>query len=250
MMHTLILSAPNGAGVPVVMLHGWGANIELMKPLAQRLAPLGYDIHLLDLPGFGQTAPPPAAWGVPDYAACVLDYVNGANLSQFHLIGHSFGGRISLYLGAEHPDRLLKLALIDSAGVPNKQPPIQRARLTAYKAIRDALYGVGAKGLADRLRAWYGKRFGSADFNAAGGVMRDTFLKVVNQNLLPFAARIKAPTLLLWGEDDQATPLWQAQVLEKTIPDAGLVTFPGAGHYSYLDKPADTIRVLDYFFKH
>jgi len=252
MIHHVILNQGNvnGDGIPVLMLHGWGANITLMQPLAERLAPLGYTIYLFDMPGFGQTPPPPSAWGVPDYAACVIDALNTLNVSQVHLIGHSFGGRIGLVLGAEHPDRILKMALIDSAGVPDKPNPSTQARLTVYKSIRDGLYKIGAKGLADNLRGWYGKRYGSSDFNAVSGVMRETFVKVVNQDLTPFAARVKASTILLWGEDDQETPLWQAKILEKTIPDAGLITFPGAGHYSYLEHPAETVRILDHFFKH
>jgi pimeloyl-ACP methyl ester carboxylesterase len=79
--------------------------------------------------------------------------------------------------------------------------------------------------------------------------MRNTFVKVVNEDLLPYAARIKVPTLLLWGDRDEDTPLWQGQLLEKTIPDAGLVVFEGAGHYSYLDRLGETVRILDHFFK-
>ncbi len=248
MIHHVTLTG--GDGLPVVLLHGWGANLQLMQPLADRLAPLGYPIHLFDLPGFGETPPPPSAWSVPDYANCVLETLDALNLAQVHLVGHSFGGRISLVLGAEHPERIGKIALIDSAGVPNPPNPSASARLTVYKTIRDGLYKVGAKNLADGLRTWYSQRYGSSDFNAVSGVMRETFVKVVNQDLLPYAARIKAPTLLLWGENDEDTPLWQAKKLEQTIPDAGLITFPGAGHYSYLERPAETVRILDHFFKH
>ena len=237
-------------GIPVVLLHGWGANLQLMQPLADRLAPLGHTIHLFDLPGFGETPPPSVAWSVPDYANCVLETLDELGLTKVHLVGHSFGGRISLVLGADHPERIGKIALIDSAGVPNPPNPATQARLTVYKTIRDGLYTVGAKSLADGLRGWYGQRYGSSDFNAVSGVMRETFVKVVNQDLLPYAARIQAPTILLWGENDQDTPLWQAKKLEQTIPDAGLITFPGAGHYSYLERPVETVRILDHFFKH
>ena len=79
--------------------------------------------------------------------------------------------------------------------------------------------------------------------------MRETFVKVVNEDLLPYAARVQPSTLLLWGDQDQDTPLSQGQLLEKTIPDAGLVVWEGAGHYSYLDRLPDTVRVIDHFFK-
>jgi pimeloyl-ACP methyl ester carboxylesterase len=121
--------------------------------------------------------------------------------------------------------------------------------LTTYKAIRDIMNTIGLKSLAENLRERYNKRYGSSDFQQVSGVMRDTFVKVVNQDLLDYAARITVSTLLFWGENDTDTPLWMGQKLEQTIPDAGLVVHKGAGHYAYLDKLTDTARVIDYFFK-
>ena len=79
--------------------------------------------------------------------------------------------------------------------------------------------------------------------------MRETFVKVVNEDLLLYAAQVKPSTLLFWCDQDTETPLSQAQLLEKTIPDAGLVVWEGSGHYSYLERVADTARVMDHFFK-
>jgi pimeloyl-ACP methyl ester carboxylesterase len=237
-----------GAGQPVLMLHGWGANIDLLLPLATRLAPLGYRVYMLDLPGFGGSAAPETAWRVYDYANFVLAYLNQHGLERVHLFGHSFGGRLGLILGAEHPERILRMALADSAGVLPKKTFQQRARLATYKFIRDGLATIGMKRLSESLRTWYNGRYGSADFQSAG-VLRETFVRVVNEDLLPYAARVNVPTLLFWGDKDEDTPLWQGQLLEKTIPDAGLIVFEGAGHYSYLEKVTDTVRVLDHFFK-
>lgn len=236
-----------GEGVPVLMLHGWGASADLMLPLAQKLAPLGYRVCIPDLPGFGQTQPPPSPWGVGDYTNFTLGYLDAHGLKQVRLFGHSFGGRIGLMFGAEHPQRLMKMALANSAGVRPK--PRGQTRLKAYKFAQTALRSVGLGKQAGDLRAWYADRYGSADYKAASGVMRETFVKVVNEDLLAYAARVAVPTLLLWGDQDTDTPLWYGQTLEKTIPDAGLVVFEGAGHYSYLDKLAETTRVVDYFFK-
>lgn len=246
-IHHLTLGNPGG--IPVVMLHGWGANVDLLRPLAARLAPLGYTVHLLDLPGFGQSAPPPHAWTVHDYKAFVLAYLDALGLERVYLFGHSFGGRLGLLLGADHAERFFKMVLADSAGVRPKTPLPTRLRLTAYKTTRETLRKIGMGALADKLSAWYSARYGSSDYKEASGVMRETFVKVVNEDLLPYAARVKLSTLLLWGDRDEDTPLWQGRLLEKTIPDAGLVVFEGAGHYSYLDKLADATRVIDYFFK-
>lgn len=237
------------AGEAVLLLHGWGANLELVVPLAERLAKLGYRVYAPDLPGFGQTAPPPVVWTVQDYAAWVLAYLDSQQLDKVYLFGHSFGGRLSLILGAEHPERIHKIVLADSAGVREPAPIMMRLRLTAYKTLRDGLRLVGLRSIADQLQGWYSRRYGSADYQQVSGVMRGTFVKVVNEDLLPYAARVKASTLLIWGDQDQDTPLRQAKLLEKTIPDAGLVVWEGAGHYSYLDRLDETVKVMDYFFK-
>jgi pimeloyl-ACP methyl ester carboxylesterase len=234
-------------GPPVVMLHGWGASINLMLPLAQRLA--GYCVYVPDLPGFGKSDLPPSSWSVHDYANFVLAYMDCHQIDRAYLVGHSFGGRLGLVLGAERPARFIKMALIDSAGV--RTPPSTRSqiRMKAHRLALNTLSAVGLRHHADQLHAWYGNRYGSADYKAAQGVMRETFVKVVNEDLLSYAARVQPPTLLFWGDQDQDTPLWQGQLLEKTIPDAGLVVWEGAGHYSYLDRLADTARVIDHFFK-
>ncbi len=233
----------------IVLLHGWGANLKLMQPLGERLSALGWNAYIPDLPGFGESAPPLRAWTVPDYAKFVIDYLAAHRLKQVNLIGHSFGGRIALVLGAEYADRFVKFALADAAGVPAKKSSSADLRLTTYKTIRDGLYKIGAKGLADTLRERYNARYGSADFQAAQGVMRETFVKVVNEDLRPYAARVKPSTLLFWGDKDEDTPLWQGRELEKLIPDAGLIVYEGAGHYSYLERLNETVKTVDYFFR-
>src|SRR5262249_55866881 len=151
--------------------------------LGEKLEKLGYTIYIPDMPGFGESAPPVAPWGVPDYAKFIIAYLDAHQLQQVYLIGHSFGGRVGLVLGAEYPERFVKFALADAAGVPAKSSSSADLRLNSYKAVRDGLYKIGAKGLADNLREKYNARYGSADFQAAQGVMRETFVKVVNEDL-------------------------------------------------------------------
>jgi pimeloyl-ACP methyl ester carboxylesterase len=235
-------------GSPVLMLHGWGAHIELVWPLAQRLLTLGYRVLVPEMPGFGASDPPPAAWTVQDYARWVLAYADHHELERFHLFGHSFGGRLGLILGAEHAGRIQAMVLADAAGIRKQSPVTARARLTVYKGVRDGLKRVGLGALSDRLRGWYNRRYGSTGFQSASGVMRETFVKVVNADLREYAARVRVPTLLVWGEDDADTPLWQGHLLERLIPDAGLVILPGAGHYSYLEHPAQVAQAMHALF--
>ncbi len=93
------------------------------------------------------------------------------------------------------------------------------------------------------------KRFGSDDYQDASGIMRKILVRVVNENLKPLLKDIKAPTLLIWGGDeDDATPLYMGKIMEKEIPDSGLVVLEGTGHYSYLDDYYRFVRVLNAFF--
>ncbi len=238
-----------GEGKPVLMLHGWGANIDLMLPLAQRLAPLGYCLYIPDLPGFGQTEKSPVGWSVHDYVRWVLAYLDAHALEHVDLFGHSFGGRLSLVLGADHPRRIHRIALANSAGVRAQSSSTASLRLKTYHTALNSLQVIGLQAQASRLRDWYRERYASPDYKAASGTLRETFVKVVNEDLLPYAARVQCSTLLLWGDRDEDTPLWQGQLLEKTIPDAGLVVYEGAGHYSYLERLPEATRVIDYFFR-
>jgi pimeloyl-ACP methyl ester carboxylesterase len=209
----------------------------LVWPLAERLAMMGYRVYALDLPGFGESNQPPVAWSVHDYVNFVLAYLNYHSLDKVYLFGHSFSGRLSLVLGAEYPERIIKMALADSAGVRGKPSLSGQIRLKGFRFAQNGLRTIGLRQQADSLRDWYTDKYGSADY------------KVVNEDLLPYAARVKPSTLLFWGDQDMDTPLWHGQLLEKTIPDAGLVVWEGAGHYSYLERLADTARTLDFFFK-
>lgn len=238
-----------GEGDIILMLHGWGANIQLLQPLADKLVNLGYQTIMLDLPGFGNSDDPPIAYTVFDYAKFCIEYLDYHNLDQVYLFGHSFGGRLALILGSDYAGRIKKITLSDSAGIKTKAPFHQRLRLSTYKSIRDGLYGIGAKSLADNLRETYNKRYGSTDFQQVSGVMRQTFVNVVNQDLLDYAKHVSVPTILIWGDQDEDTPLSQGETLANAIPDAALIVHEGAGHYAYLDFPDKTARIMDALFR-
>lgn len=237
-----------GEGQPLLMLHGWGASAELMLPLAQKLIGHGFQIYAPDLPGFGESEAPPQAWSVFDYAQWVITYMDAHQLERTYLFGHSFGGRLGLILGAEHPQRLYKMALANSAGIVHPAPLARRLRQGTYRALRRTLENAGARSFAKRLRAAYNARYGSADFNATSGVMRDSFIRIINQDLRSYAQRVQVSTLLFWGDQDEDTPLADGRLLEQLIPDAGLVVYPGAGHYSYIEQADNVARVMHHFF--
>ncbi len=237
-----------GQGRPLLMIHGWGAHIDLLQPLVSWLGRYDYRLYMFDLPGFGESAEPAAPLSIFDYARFCCDYLDYHGLRRVHYFGHSMGGRIGLALGSGHGHRIEKMVLSNSAGVKNRPPFHSRLRLRCYKSVRDGLGRLGADGLAERLAARYHRRYGSSDFQQASAVMRQTLVKVVEQDLLGHAARVAIPTVLLWGDQDQETPLWMGRKLESAMLDAALVVYEGAGHYAYLDFPEKTARIMDALF--
>ena len=237
-----------GDGSPVLLLHGWGASAELFVPVFDGLV-AGRRLIAPDLPGFGKTASPPEPWSVHGYADWAVSLLERLGVERCDVIGHSNGGRIGIVLAADHPARVRRLVLTDSAGIRPRHGLRYRSAVAAYKALRRAerlrVVPRPMRGAAKR-RA---DRRGSDDFRAASGTMRATLVRLVNEDLTPVLPRIAAPTLLIWGERDVDTPLADARVMERLVPDAGLVVFEGAGHYAYLEQVARFCRIVDTFLR-
>lgn len=223
-----------GSGKDVLILHGWGANINTILPIVNILKDK-FRVHALDLPGFGQSSQPKEPIDSFQYAEVVKKYMENMGINKVTLIGHSFGGKLSIILGSKFPELIEKIVLINSAGLRTKRGPKYYIKVYSFKTLR-FLYKKLFFWLKDEegLEKFY-KKFGSTDYREASGVMRKILVTVVNENLFPLLSKIKAPTLLIWGDEDTATPLYMAKIMEKEIEDSGLVVFEGAGHYSYLD---------------
>ena len=234
-----------GEGDAVLLLHGWGGESASFQPVFDWLAQ-SHKVYAPDLPGFGKSQIPPTAWDSSDYAEFVIAFLEKFGIPEAHFIGHSFGGRISIIVSAEYPEKVDKLILVDSAGIIPPRTAKYHLRVGLVK-IGKLLRRCGKFGVfvADVMSA----RAGSKDYQNAGN-MRATLVKVVNQDLRPFLPRITASTLLIWGEDDQDTPVVFGQIMEKEIPDAGLVVLKEAGHFSYLDQFPQFCRIVASFLNY
>jgi pimeloyl-ACP methyl ester carboxylesterase len=234
-----------GEGPPAVLLHGWGTEGASLQPLVAHLAPR-YRTVTPDLPGFGGTALPPTDWGVDDYADWVTRLLVKLGIDRALFLGHSNGGRIAIVLAATRPELVERLVLVNSAGLRPELSAKQRAAAPVSKLGRAAsgLPLVGS--LAERMRGRWHQALGAEDY-ANAGPLRGTFVKIVNRDLRDLLPAVQAPTLLLWGERDDATPLSAGETMQQLIPNARLVVLPGAGHYSYLDRPAEACAALDEF---
>ncbi len=237
----------SGSGAALLLLHGWGATKELMTPVAQRLT--GYRTIIPDLPGFGATPAPPQGWGVDEYAAWVLALLDRLGVERAQVVGHSNGGRIAIALAVAHPERVDHLVLADSAGIRPRHGVRYQVRVRTFKLLRAA----SRRGwLPARVRDAAQRRAaqrGSADYRAASGALRDSMVRLVNTDMRPWLTRLRTPTLLIWGERDQDTPLADARIMERLVPDAGLVVFEGAGHFAYAEQPDRFCRIVDVFLR-
>ncbi|MGH7869292.1 MAG: alpha/beta fold hydrolase [Candidatus Dormibacteraceae bacterium] len=236
-----------GEGPPVLLLHGWRTSSQLWLPIINHLK-ANFSVLAPDFPSFGQTPPPPAVWGVEQYARWIIDLLDSKGLSKVHVVGHSFGGRVAIKLAARWPQRVEKLVLTSSSGIRPARSPVYRFRVASFKTLRSV---ANARYIPASLRRWAQARVassGSDDYRQATGIMRPTFVRIVNEDQRPDLGQIAAPTLLIWGERDDETPLRDGREMERLVPNAGLVVFSAATHYAYLEQSARFCRVLDAFF--
>ncbi len=236
-----------GEGDIVLMLHGWGSRAELFDGLIE-LCSHRYRVLSPDMPGFGGTEEPKEPWDVSKYADFILEFLKPYAPKSVILLGHSFGGRVILKLTKrELPFEIKKIILVDSAGIKPKKSLKQKLSLICYKTGKGVLSLPPIKAAFPEALEKMRKKRGSADYNSATPIMRQTLVRVVNEDLKHTLSGIKAPTLLIWGTADTATPLKDAELMEKLIPDAGLVKVTGAGHYSFLEAPEYVGRVVASF---
>ena len=141
------------------------------------------------------------------------------------------------------------VVLIDAAGIKPRRSLKYYYKVYTFKAAKRLSYLLLGREKAEKRIERIRASRGSSDYANASPRMRAIMSKVVNHDLTACLPKITAPALLIWGENDTATPLADAKKMERLIPDAGLVSFPGCGHYSFLDNPAQFAAVLHSFLQ-
>jgi pimeloyl-ACP methyl ester carboxylesterase len=218
----------------LVFLHGWGRSLSDWKNLIKNYQK-DYQIILLDLPGFGSSSKPNTDFDIYDYAKFTQEFLEKIKINKCILVGHSFGGRIGILL-ASHTDLVKKLILISSGGIETKNF-ITKIRILIIKLLKPV-----TKLLPKSFKAI----FGSPDYKSAG-IMRKTFIKVVNQDLTKHFSQIKIPTLIIWGEKDQVLPVKMAKLFKKLIDKSILKIVWGADHDSHINNADKTSEIITEF---
>ena len=219
----------------LVYLHGWGQNIEMMKPIADPFQD-DFDIVIIDLPGHGSSEEPTSVYTVYDFVDCVKSLLDSLKIKNPILIGHSFGGKTSLLYASMYDVK--KLILF----APSYKKEIQKLSLKT-KMLKTAKKVPGLK----KLEGFAKKHIGSTDYKNASPLMRQILVETVNFDIRDQVPNIKCPTLLIWGTLDEAVDVSGAYELEKLIPDAGVVIYENCTHYAYLERLGQTINVLKSF---
>lgn len=226
-----------GSGQKILLLHGWGSNSEKYRAGFEIFPENVGEIFIPDLPCFGATNCPPKAWSVSDYVEWVKKFITAANIDNFILIGHSFGGRIAIKFSAENPKNLKGTIFYSAAGVtPTKKLkktiflPIAKIGKIFFKIIKSN----SASNLAKK--ALY-KTAGAKDYNAANPERKEIMKKVIPENLESYLEKINVPVVILWGDSDKETPPSDAEIIKKGIKNSQTIIVDGAGHAIHIENP-------------
>ena len=225
-------------GAPLLLLHGWGGSTQSFLPLVRDLQSVRR-VYAVDFPGHANSPEPPKPWSVTEYMELIRAFMEKTGILGADIVAHSFGGRVALLLAAEHPEAVGKLLITGGAGLRPRDTGKVSQKTRVYKTLRTLADNRLTRGLfGKQVDAWREaliQRFGSADYKALTPSMRQTFNLVLQQDLAWCLPKIQAETLLIWGTEDTATPLWMGEQMEKEIPNAALIRFEGLGHFAYLD---------------
>ena len=223
-----------GEGKDILLLHGWGQNIAMMKPLGDNFCNR-FRITILDLPGFGESDEPQESWNIAKYTEILEDFVKKVGIKKPIVMGHSFGGRLAIRYSSRN--NIEKLVLFGSPCIRLEE----KLSLTV-KILKKLKTLPGLNEFGEYMK----KYIGSRDYKAASPIMRQTLVEVVNEDLSKYAREIEEPTLLIWGENDTEAPVTDAKELEKIMIDAALILLPGT-HYAYLENLPRVVAILNNF---
>ncbi len=222
----------------ILILHGWGSCAARWQKVKELLENRGLKVFVPDLPGFGQEPPPATAWNIDNYVEWVKNYCGKNNLSQIFILGHSFGGSVAAKYALRYPENVEKLFLASSAGIRKKT-----AKKEFFKKISPLFRSFYL------LKIIFYRFFVKSDYQYTSGVMRETYLNVINEDISGLFSQIKIPTVIIWGEKDDITPITDAYFINREIKDSKLEILPGIGHRIRKEAPEILVEKILAFIK-
>ena len=225
----------------IVMLHGWRSDSSVWMSLMQALDDGETRMIAPDLPGFGNSEPPIRPEGVAGYREIIEHVMDRLSLHGAVVLGHSFGGSIAATLAAVRPELVSRLVLIDSAGI-REDTSDKRLKRTVARMVRPLFRPAFMQPMRRRIYA----AMGAGDYVARPD-MQEHFRRIVAEDISSFFEQIQQPTLLLWGENDEDTPLEDGKRMHEAIGPSELVVLEDAGHFSFLDDAPEAVAQIQSF---
>jgi len=226
----------------IALLHGWGASVEKLTPLSKELKKLGWKVFIPKLPGF-DCPPPKQAWGTKGYAQYVLNKSQKIfGKEKFFLFGHSFGGKITAKLAATNNQSLLGIILCAPSGF-SRANPFKRVVFLILAKTGKGLFAIPKIGPFSRKLLY--KMAREHDYEKTQGVMKETFKKVIEENLKITINKVRIPVLLLWGKQDKMVPIKDACYVKKNLPQTRLAIFNQEGHQLPYNKPKEIAQKIN-----
>lgn len=224
-----------GEGRDLLFLHGYLASKECFLPQISYFSHF-YRVTALDFPGFGEAEPLTSPWSVSDYGAWTRDMVGSLNLKDPVVVAHSFGGRVAVKCMAKY-DLFPKAVLCGCAGIPPKRGMIYKSKVFTYRLVKK-FFPVFAE-----------KKFGSAEYKTLSPVMKESYKKIVNEDLRKDAQKIVRPVLFVAGEKDKTTPLSSAKEYHRCVQGSRLFIMKGCGHFAFLEKSQEFCLAMEEFLR-
>jgi pimeloyl-ACP methyl ester carboxylesterase len=234
----------------ILVLHGWGVGSRSWVEFGELVAKAGYRVIVPDLPGFGQSQEPKIAWDFDGYIGFVERFVREMKLERFVLVGHSFGGALAAKFAAIHPEMIKKLVICDAAIIRKERLDWRQQYAKKMASWKNRLLELPfAGGIYPLAKKILYKFAGSRDYELASPVMKETFKMVLAYDTLEYARKLAVPTLVVWGDQDKATPVEDAYELHSLLINSKLITIPGAGHKLHRTHAPQLAEVILNFIK-
>jgi len=221
----------------VLILHGWGSRSDNWQEVGELLAQKGIKVIIPDLPGFGNSDKPIIAWNLDDYCDFVEEFVRALNLNKFYLLGHSFGGEIAVKYSLRFSEKIDRLFLIDASCIRTRNLK-KKLLYIISKIFRIFSFSSFLR------KAFYRFVVGKSDYLSVEGVMRDTYLKIIAEDLSGVLSKVDAPTVIIWGEKDDITPLNDARIISQRIKNSKLEIIPDVDHSPHLKNPEELSKLI------
>lgn len=188
-----------------------------------------------DFLGFGESKPLEKPFSVADYAEWTAEVLSLLGVQTPYAVAHSFGCRVAVKLAGEYGYPFQKLLLTGPAGVIMNRGFVYHCKVWAYKVVK-------------KLAPTYAEtRFGSEEYRSLSGVMRESYKKIVNEDLRECAKSVGCKVLIAEGEQDSVTPFREAQAYLQSFPNAKLKTLRG-GHFAFAENPVAFNLITEEFF--